>query len=70
MQPVPTCDRLTFFIGESVLLMAQISKDAEKALLNAIFLMGWIFFDLWLFYGVLSIPQGQSIITKTKIGYG
>jgi hypothetical protein len=30
MQPVPTCDGFIFFIRESVSLMGQISRDAEK----------------------------------------
>jgi hypothetical protein len=70
MHSVPTCDRFTFFILESIPLTGCISTDAEKSLPNIFFLMGQIIFFLWSFYGVLSDPQGQTIITKTKIGYG
>jgi hypothetical protein len=47
--------------------MGWISRDAETALPNIYFFMGRIIFDFWSFYGVLSVPQGQSVIRKTKI---
>jgi hypothetical protein len=49
--------------------MGGISKDAEKALPNVFFFTGWTIYDFWSFYGIFSVSQGQSIITKTKIGY-
>jgi hypothetical protein len=68
MHPVHTCDGFTFFIHESIPLMGWISRGAEKALLPNVlfFLTGWIIFDLWSFYGILSVLQGQSVITKSK----
>ncbi len=67
MQPVPTCDGFTFFIRESVPLTGRSQEVRKKPSWTYFFFDGtdnfWLVVILW----HLSVLQGQSVITKTKI---